>query len=131
MQKAIGISFTVLGIVFHTSMIMNHSSAGASRKKGTASLPISSSVMKIVERSCVKCHREGGNGIAMMHLNLSNWDKLSPEKQADRAKDMYKMVSNGKMPPKGFRENNPGAAPTKDEATIICGWATPIQIVKK
>jgi hypothetical protein len=34
-----------------------------------------------------------------------------------------KMVSKDMMPPKGFRGKNPGAAPTKDEAKIICEWA--------
>jgi hypothetical protein len=63
-----------------------------------------SDVMKIAERSCVKCHTEGGNGMALMHLNLSNWDKFSMEKQADQAKDMCGMVSKEKMPPKSFRD---------------------------
>jgi len=134
MKKANSITLTMLGIVFLASMIMNHSSAQTSlppQKEGNVSKPISSGVMKIAERSCVKCHTEGGNGMALMHLNLSNWDKFSPEKQAGKAKDMCKMVSKGKMPPKSFREKNPGAAPTKDEATIICDWATSIQVVKK
>ena len=125
------IAFAILGIVFLTSMIMVHSSAQSSQKDGIVSKPISPAVMKIAERSCVKCHTEGGNGMALMHLNLSNWDKFSLEKQADKAKDMCKMVSKGKMPPKGFREKNPGAAPTKDEVKIICDWATSIQTEKK
>ena len=131
MKKAISITFAILGIVFLTSMIMNHSSAQSSQKDGIVSKPISPAVMKIAERSCVKCHTEGGNGMALMHLNLSNWDKFSLEKQADKAKDMCKMVSKNKMPPKSFREKNPGAAPSKDEVKIICDWATSIQIVKK
>jgi len=131
MKKAISITFAVLGIVFLTSMIMNHSSAQSSQKDGIVSKPILPAVMKIAERSCVKCHTEGGNGMALMHLNLSNWDKFSLEKQADKAKDMCKMVSKNKMPPKSFREKNPGAAPSKDEVKIICDWATSIQIVKK
>ena len=131
MKKAISIIFAILGIIFLISMIMNHSMAQSSQKDGIVSKPISASVMKIAERSCVKCHTEGGNGMALMHLNLSIWDKFSLEKQADKAKDMCKMVSKGKMPPKGFREKNPGAAPTKDEVKIICDWATSIQIVKK
>jgi hypothetical protein len=69
--------------------------------------------------------------MALMHLDLSNWDKFSMEKQADKAADMCKMVSKDKMPPKSFREKNPGAAPTKDEAKIICDWAASIKIVKK
>ena len=131
MKKSIGVSFAVLGMVFLISMIMNHSWAQSSQKEGIVSKPISPAVMKIAERSCVKCHTEGTNGMALMHLNLSNWDKFSPEKQAAKAKDMCKMVSKDKMPPKSFREKNPGAAPTKDEVKIICDWATPIQTVKK
>ena len=131
MKKAISITFAVLGIVFLSSMIINHSSAQSSQKNGVVSKPISPSVMKIAERSCMKCHVEGGNEMAMMHLNLSNWDKFSPEKQADKAKDMCKMVSKDKMPPKSFRKKNPGAAPTKEEVKIICDWAQSIQIKKK
>ena len=131
MKKAISITFAVLGIVFLTSMITNNSSAQSSQKDGIVSKPISPAVMKIAERSCVKCHTEGGNGMALMHLNLSNWEKISLEKQADKAKDMCKMVTKDKMPPKSFREKNPGAAPTKDEAKIICDWATSIQVGKK
>jgi cytochrome c5 len=134
MKKAIGITFATLGILFLTSMFINHSTAQSSlpsQKDGTVSKPIAPGVMKIAERSCVKCHTEGGNGMALMHLNLSNWDKFSPEKQAGKAKDMCKMVSKGKMPPKGFREKNPGAAPTEAETKIICDWATSIQIPKK
>jgi hypothetical protein len=131
MKKAIIITFAVLGIVFLTLMIINHSSAQSSQKTGIVSKPISPAVMKIAERSCVKCHTEGGNGMALMHLDLSNWGKFTMEKQADKAKDMCKMVSKDKMPPKSFREKNPGAAPTKDEAKIICDWASSIQIVKK
>ena len=131
MKKAISITFAILGIFFLTSMIMNHSSAQSSQKDGIVSKPISPAVMKIAERSCVKCHTEGGNGMALMHLDLSNWEKFSMEKQADKAKDMCKMVSKDKMSPKSFREKNPGAAPTKDEAKIICDWASSIRIVKK
>jgi hypothetical protein len=131
MKKAIGVSFAVLGIIFLTSMIMNYSSAQSSQKDGVVSKPISPGVMKIAERSCLKCHADGGNEMAMMHLNLSNWGKFSPEKQADKAKDMCKMVTKDKMPPKGFREKNPGAAPTKEEVKIICDWAQSIQIIKK
>ena len=130
MKKAIGLSFAVIGIVFFTSMII-HQTAQSSQKETTVSKPISPAVMKIAERSCLKCHAEGGNEMAMMHLNLSNWAKYSPEKQAGKAKDMCKMISKDKMPPKSFREKNPGAAPTQEEIKIICDWAESIQPVKK
>ena len=87
--------------------------------------------MQIAERSCVKCHTEGGNGMALMHLNLSNWDKFSMEKQADQAKDMCGMVSKEKMPPKSFKKDHPNAAPTADEVKMICEWSQSIQPAPK
>ena len=92
MKKAINVTFAVLALVFLSSMIMNHSLAQPSQREYAASKPIKPEVMKIADRACVKCHTTGGNGMAMMHLNLSNWDAFSPEKQADKAKEMCKMV---------------------------------------
>ena len=123
MKKAIILSFSILIVVFLSSMILNKSAAQSSTKKGIVSKPISPSVMKIAERSCLKCHTEPGNGMALAHLNLSNWDKFSMEKQADKAKD--------KMPPKSFREKNPDGVPTQKEVKTICDWAQSIQIIKK
>ena len=130
MKMTLKISVAVVCILFTAGLIINPLASQTTTQSGGGKA-IPESVMKIASKSCVKCHTEGGNGMALMHLNLSNWDKFSPEKQADKAKDMCKMVSKGKMPPKGFREKNPGAAPTKDEAKIICDWATSIQVVKK
>lgn len=127
MKKSISITFAVLGIIFLSSMILNDEPGWSSRKDGKDSKPIPSNVMKIFEESCVKCHTGGGNWWAEMHLNLSKWDKFSPGKQAYKAKRMCKKVSNGKMPPKGFREKHPDATPTKDEIKIICDWATSIK----
>ncbi len=131
MKKAISISLALVGTVFITSMIINHSSALPAAKDGIVSRPIPAGVMKIAEKSCVKCHTEGGKGMAQLHLNLSNWDKFSPEKQAGKAKDMCKMVSKGKMPPMSFREKNPGGTPSQEEVKIICDWAQSYQVIKK
>ena len=127
MKKAIGISFAVLGIIFLTSMIMNHSlalSSLPSEKDGTVSKPISSSVMKIAGRSCVKCHTEGGNGMAMMHLDFDKWETYTTDKQADKAKAVCNKVTKGSMPPKSFRSNNPEKVPTQADVQVICNWAT-------
>ena len=131
MKKAVGFSFKVLGLVFLTSMITSNASTQSSPKDKGVSKPISSSVMKIAEESCVKCHTVGMNKKALMHLNLSNWENYSPKKQAKKANSMCKMVSEGKMPPKGFIEKHPETVPTKDEIKVICDWATSIQVVKK
>jgi hypothetical protein len=87
--------------------------------------------MKIADKSCVRCHTEPGDFMALSHLNLSNWDKYSPEKQADKAKAMCTMVTKDKMPPKGFREKHPDDVPTSKELNTICDWAQSIQVSKK
>jgi hypothetical protein len=87
--------------------------------------------MKIADKSCVNCHSEPGNGIALAHLNLSNWDKYSPEKQAAKAKAMCSMVTKDKMPPKKFRANHPDGVPTAAEVKTICNWAESLQVTKK
>ena len=46
MKKAISIIFAVLGIVFFTSMIINHSSAQSYQKEGIVSKPIPPGVIK-------------------------------------------------------------------------------------
>ena len=69
--------------------------------------------------------------MAISKLNLGEWDKLSPEKQADKAKKMCDMVTKEKMPPKKFRKSNPNDVPTKEEATVICDWAQSLQADKK
>jgi hypothetical protein len=131
MKKSIWITVSVVCVIFVTSLIINQLTAQSSTKGGIISKPIPANVMKIAEKSCVKCHTEPGNGMALAHLNLSNWDKFSMEKQADRAKEMCNMVSKDKMPPKSFREKNPDGVPTKEEVKTICDWAQSIRIIKK
>ncbi len=91
---------------------------------------IPENVLNIAKKSCVTCHTEGGNGMALMHVNLSEWDKLTPAKQAEKAKSMCNMVTKDKMPPKSFREKHPEGVPTPEEVKIICDWAQSIQPAK-
>ena len=131
MKKSLRISVVVASILFVTALIINPLTIQSAPKSGSGSKPISDVVMKIADKSCVKCHTEGGNGMALMHLNLSNWDKYSPDKQAAKAKAMCNMVSKEKMPPKKFRESHPDGVPTKAEIKTICDWAESIQVTKK
>jgi hypothetical protein len=128
MKKIIMIASAFACILFFTAFIVNTASVP---KANMDPKPIPADVMKIAEKSCVKCHTEPGESMALMHLNLSNWDKYSAEKQAAKAKDMCKMVTKGKMPPKKFRKNNPDGVPSKDEVTTICNWAASLEVPKK
>jgi len=87
--------------------------------------------MKVAERSCAACHSEPGNMMAKSHLNLSEWDKYSPEKRADKARDMCSMVTKSKMPQKGYLNKHPEAAVSPEELKALCDWAESIQVAKK
>lgn len=130
MKKLLRISVAATGIFIVIALIaIPMSIRSATQSGGGKAIP--EQVMKIANKSCVKCHTEGGNGMALLHLNLSNWDKDSPEKQASKAKCMCKMVTKDKMPPKKFRESHPEGVPTEAEIKTICDWAASIQVSKK
>jgi cytochrome c5 len=130
MKKLLKISIAAIGIFMITALIIIPMTAQSATQNGGGKA-IPESVMKIANKSCVKCHTEGGNGMALMHLNLSNWDKYSPEKQASKAKDMCKMVTKDKMPPKSFCKSHPDDVPGEKDLKTICDWAQSIQINKK
>jgi hypothetical protein len=100
-------------------------------KTGEGGKPIPENIMKIAEKSCVNCHTEPGNFMAISHLDLSNWNKYSASKQASKAKAMCKMVTKGKMPPKKFRAEHPEGVPSQEEVDAICKWAESLQEPKK
>jgi Haem-binding domain len=131
MKKLISITVAVASVLFITALIINPVTTQSAPKSGDGIKPIPDAVMKIAEKSCVKCHTEPGNGMALAHVNLSKWDKYSPEKQAAKAKAMCNMVTKDKMPPKKFREEHPDGVPSKEEIKTICDWAQSLQIPKK
>jgi hypothetical protein len=110
--------------------ILNPVKAGTSDKEKPGK-PIPENIMKIAEKSCVKCHTSGGNSMALSHVNLSKWNEMSPEKQAAKAADMCKEMTKDKMPPKSFRDKNPKGVPSKEEIKEICDWATSLEMPKK
>ena len=131
MKKLILTIVAVATFAFIMTLIINKVSAGSSPNGATVGKAIPANVMKIAEKSCVKCHTEPGNGMALAHLNLTNWDKYSAEKQAEKAKSMCTMVTKDKMPPKGFKSKNPGGVPTTEDLKTLCDWAESLQVPKK
>jgi hypothetical protein len=132
MKNLFRIAIAVVGALFITTMIINPLSAQTAQKSSPVGKPIPENVMKIAEKSCMKCHTEpGGNGMAASIINLSKWDAYSPEKQAAKAKSMCKMVSKNKMPPKNFKKSHPDGIPSKEEIATICDWSQSLQPPKK
>lgn len=92
---------------------------------GDGSIP--AGISKILDNSCNACHGENGKSMALAHLKLAQWSAYSPEKQANKAADIAKMVSSGKMPPKGYLNNNPAAVLTKAQIDSITTWAAGVK----
>lgn len=127
MKKTISIAIAVVCVIFISSLIINQVNAQG-KKKGEISGQMPADVQKIIDKSCAPCHSEpSSNFMAISHVNFSNWDKYSPAKQADKAKDMCTMVTKDKMPPKVFTSKRPDLAVTSDGLNEICNWANSIQ----
>jgi hypothetical protein len=80
-------------------------------------------IFKIVEHSCFACHGTGGKALALAHLKLAEWDGYSTEKQSDKAAEICKMITGGKMPPKGYLKGNPDRALMQAQIDSICAWS--------
>jgi len=129
MKKVFGIIGLLAAVLILGAWIMSPVKGNSDKDK--MGKPIPENIMKIAEKSCVKCHTSGGNAMAESHVNLSKWNEMSPEKQAAKAADMCKMVTKDKMPPKSFRDKNPNGVPTKEEVKEICDWAASLEMPKK
>jgi len=89
----------------------------------TGSGTLAPGILKIVEHSCFACHGADGKSMALAHLKLAEWDGYSTEKQADKAAAMCKVVTGGKMPPKGYLKENPDRALTQAQIDSVCAWS--------
>ena len=127
MKRSIWITLGIVCGIIVMSVLLNHIVAQSAPKNILTSKPVPENIMKIAERSCVKCHSEPGSPMARAHLDLTNWDKYSAEKQAAKAKKMCSVLTKATMPPKSFRAKNPGDVPTLEEVNTICNWASEIQ----
>lgn len=89
--------------------------------EGNPELP--DSVAKLVQKSCLDCHGEDGNGMAKSHVNFGKWNTYDVKKQASKASDMSKQLSKSSMPPGKWRKNNPDNVPTEKDVKLIQNWA--------
>lgn len=130
MKKITKLAIAAASILFIVALINNPVSAQTAEPvKGK---PIPDNIVKIAEKSCLKCHIEpGGNNMAASMVNLSKWDTYSAEKQAGKAKKMCKEVTKGKMPPKNFKKEHPDGIPTPEEVKMICDWSESLQPAPK
>jgi mono/diheme cytochrome c family protein len=92
---------------------------------GSPSLP--DSILKFAQKSCMACHSDDGSGMAKGRLNFDKWDSYGEKKWPGKAQSICDIITKGKMPPKGFKENNPDAVPTEKDIKMVCSWAASLQ----
>jgi mono/diheme cytochrome c family protein len=110
--------FTLAGFAWKTG-----SPSGKIPADKKDSNPIPAAIFKVMENSCLACHGTDGKAMALSHVKMQDWDGYSSEKQAQKAAAICKMVTKGKMPPKGYLKNHPDAALTQDQIQKICAWS--------
>ena len=123
MKKLLGITAILATMLFFTSPLSAQSKAG---NKGNQK-PIPADVMKVLQKSCSKCHIDG----AMGGLRFTEWDNYNAEKQSAKAAAICKEVTSKAMPPERFLKNNPSAAPTADDIKLIGDWSATLNPPKK
>jgi hypothetical protein len=104
-------------------LVINPSKAVSQQKISGTVYSIPDNVAEILNKSCVGCHGEGGNGMAMSAWNFSVWDTYSVKKQAKKAKSICNALTKGSMPPASVRDATPDGVPTAAQTEIVCKWA--------
>jgi hypothetical protein len=127
MKKIIKVTAVISGFLFLLGTVGSPLSAQLPQKATGDTNPIPPEVMKILQKSCAKCHIDG----QAAGLKFTEWNTYSPEKQASRAKAMCNEVTKGFMPPRNFQKKNPDAVPTQADIKTICDWSTKLQPPKK
>lgn len=102
-------------------------------------------VMAILERACYDCHSHKTQWpwyskvapvswlladhvkVGRMHMNLSDWQSMTPEKQAEYMKEIWEEIEKDFMPLKSYRFMHQGARLTETDKEIIHAWALTAQ----
>jgi hypothetical protein len=131
MKTIIKITAAISCAVLFVALIANPVSAQTNNNEKIAPASLPADVSKVLTTSCIKCHMEPGNSMALSHVNFSKWDSYGADKQASKAAAMSKEISKGKMPPKGFKKDNPDKVPTEADIKVIADWAKSMQASNK
>jgi len=121
----------LIGLAFTSSSWKNVPPSAGIQVARKVSSPLPAEIQKIVDNSCVACHGAGGKKMALAHVKMAEWTGYSSEKQAQKAAAMCKMVTAGKMPPRGYLKENPKAVLTQEQIASICAWSALLNKDKK
>jgi hypothetical protein len=124
MKKLTGTSIAILIIVIVATITFSPFTVNSQKNTKTSEPAIPEKVMAIVKISCMACHADNGNAMAMGAVNFSQWNTYPAKKQSKKASAICREVTNGSMPPSTFLSKNPGAKLNANKIAIICNWAT-------
>lgn len=113
-------------LISGSALLLPAKTESKSNERSEAKATIPDEINTVFKNSCFSCHSTGGKGMAMSMVNFSQWDGYSPEKQVKKATAICKVVTKEAMPPKSFRESNPGTALTDSQKEMICKWSKTI-----
>jgi hypothetical protein len=125
MKKIALISLIAMSVVFAIVLLVNPKTATGSGSPNPAGpgTELPDSVMKFVQKTCMDCHADDGNGMAKGKVNFSKWSTYDADKQAKKAEAICKELTKSAMPPKKWRANNPNDVPTQAQVDMVCRWA--------
>jgi hypothetical protein len=111
-------------------LVSNPTEAVSQQRTTHPDYSIPDSVMMIFRNSCLGCHGEGGNGMAMAMVNFSAWDTYSAKKQSNKASAICKAILKGgiPIPPPSTDHNTPGKVLSPEQTNIVRGWANSLNI---
>ena len=107
----------------------------------TAQIAAPSELLSVLRRACYDCHSNETNWPwysrfapsswmvawdvfeGRDHLNFSDWEGLTPEKQDKLRKEIRKEVEEGDMPPGFFLLAHPDARLSEQDKGVIFSWA--------
>ena len=129
MKKILALSLLFSGILFAFILLFNTQNAigSGNPSSGNPAVTMPDSVLQFVKKTCMDCHADDGNGMAKAHINFSQWNGYSAEKQASKAQDMCKVLTKGAMPKKSWVKSNPTLAPKQADIDMICKWANSLK----
>jgi len=123
MKKTLTLSGLTIAMICLLALAFSPAKASGLARSGEGNPELPDSVAKIVQKACIDCHSNDGNGMAKGKVNFDKWNTYDVKKQASKAFNISKQVSKSSMPPGKWRKNNPDNVPTPAETEVLKNWA--------
>jgi uncharacterized membrane protein len=141
-KKLYSVAIVLVCVAALASLVhpFGHVKAEASSGPLLPETSVDPSVMKIISRSCQNCHSEKTEWPALSyvaplswvlekdvhdarsHMNLSQWNRYSPEERRQILSEIGSLVRNHRMPPARYTSLHPEARLSDYDAELLYQW---------